>query len=78
MKAIFSNRSICQCGYSILKDDIPLGTEYDITPGTEESGTLICGGCGKHTSVTLIQVAKRFRSHGGVLPKEIFSISKPV
>lgn len=40
--------SICPCGFTLLRDEIPLGTEYTVYPDSVEENrqfTLICGGC---------------------------------
>jgi hypothetical protein len=69
--------SICPCGFPVLKEDIKLGTEYEIDPAQAERCTFICGGCGRQQSVECVWVEAR--EHGtmaGFLPKLIFEAEK--
>lgn len=61
VKAILTRLSICDCGFPLLKEDIPLGTEYNVHPHTIRKGmTYICGGCGvKQTDLEAIYVDPR-------------------
>jgi len=73
MKTVtLKRRALCQCGFTVLKEGIMIGTEYQIDPRTQGSGLLICGGCGAKLAVTLVQVAARGNVSGGNLPLEIF------
>ncbi len=54
--------SICPCGFPLLDESIPLGTEYEIDLGTlaGDRFNLMCGGCGaKHRDVPSV-VASQF------------------
>lgn len=44
---------LCSCGYDLM--DTPVGTLYRAISTSKSSGILICGGCHKRISVTLIQ-----------------------
>ena len=65
--------SVCACGYGLLKDDIPLGTVYEVDLDVEEIATLKCGGCGKIQQVVCSPVRARAGAHGGMLPNVIFT-----
>jgi len=66
-KVVLSKLSICECGFSVLKDSIPLGKEYLIHEDEKVEGILVCGGCNQRIPVMLVPVAPQ-----GVLPLEIF------
>jgi hypothetical protein len=72
MKLTLKNNNICGCGFPLLNEDIPLGTEYEIAPLIEAPGTLKCGGCGKEHRVLGVYVYHRDGTGGGFLPKSIF------
>lgn len=73
MKVKFAKYSICICGFPMLDDSVPIGTEYDIDPDNKRPITFICGGCGKWIeSVQCVYVHTRGKSHGGYLPEQIF------
>lgn len=71
VEAKTARASLCECGFSILRDEIPLGTVYRIAPETRRPGTLVCGGCGQRIRVTLVHALATGR-HAGWLPYEIF------
>lgn len=65
---ILKRRSVCPfCNYGQIKDDVPLGKQYNIVTESIEQGALICGGCHKVTILTICQVYE-----GGFLPYDIF------
>jgi hypothetical protein len=57
-KYMYVNRSVCTCGFSVLYDHIPLGTEYEVDADSVQGGyTYGCGGCGMViNNVTVIRV----------------------
>jgi hypothetical protein len=73
--------SICECGFPLLNENIPLGAKYFvdtdlITPSHPKTGyRIICGGCGKENPITAIYVYPRGESHGGMLPIDIFNLN---
>jgi hypothetical protein len=69
--------SVCPCGFPLLDESIPLGTEYRVLVDSEQGGKVICGGCGHTIQVTLIYVAKRGSARAGFMPKEIFEPLEP-
>ena len=72
-KVALKRLSICPCGHPVLKDEIPLGTEYEIDPAQTDHFTFICGGCGRHISIEGIWVESREPgTEAGFLPKLIF------
>jgi hypothetical protein len=78
MKTTLKKLSICPCGFPVLNESIPLGTEYDVEPGDIIHVTFIFGGC--HTEyhdVEAIWVNDRGTSKSGYLPKEIFKPLNP-
>lgn len=73
MRAIHAVRSICPCGESVLKDDVPIGKEYDIDPFRMEKITFICGGCHTaHENVLAVFVHAPPDGKPGYLPVAIF------
>lgn len=76
MKAKFVKHSICQCGFPVLDESVPLGTVYEVDPSDEQRLVFICGGCGKWLRVMSIWVNSRAGSCAGFLPKEIFELAK--
>lgn len=63
---------VCACGFPILSDNIPLGTEYELEPDRAMDCTLHCGGCGRQTSVPCVFVQGRDGGPSGYLPAAIF------
>lgn len=64
--------SLCPCGYTLLREDIQIGTIYEVDAANRTPGRLTCGGCGRNHFVTLVYVARRGNSKGGCLPLESF------
>ena len=64
--------SLCVCGYTLLQEEIPIGTIYFVDLGSQKPGALICGGCGRRHKVTLVHVDARRTSEAGWMPLEIF------
>ena len=77
MKAVFVRYSICICGFPILRDDVPIGAEYEVDPLNTASCTVKCGGCGKENRVVAVWVFSRAGKRAGYLPLEIFELEKP-
>lgn len=72
MKAEVVKLSICPCGFPVLNDDIPIGTEYDIDP-VQADCTFICGGCGRwHRVKGVMAKARLLGQRAGFLPLDIF------
>jgi hypothetical protein len=77
VKAVYARRAVCPCGFSLLADEIPLGTEYEVRPGHTATLSLYCGGCKKVTdTLPCIFVETRGASRGGYLPAAIFEIDE--
>lgn len=77
VEAKFVKRSICPCGHSMLRDEIPLGAVYHVDPARRQIGGLICGGCNLHTrNLLMIWAESAATGSVGFLPIEIFDISK--
>lgn len=67
--------SVCPCGFALLNDSIPLGTEYTVDSTNTASATLICGGCGNHIKVTCVWADCSSDPDGaGYIPVEIFGL----
>ena len=76
-KVTLKRLSICPCGFPVLKEDIKLGTEYEVDPAQTGRFTFICGGCGRQLSIEGIWVEPRAPgTHAGFLPKLIFESEK--
>ena len=73
MKVKTVKLSICKCGFPILAEDIPLGTEYEINPNDTAKLALICGGCSTKIPCDGVMVESRNGSRAGYLPRETFS-----
>jgi len=68
--------SICPCGFPVLKDEIGLGTEYEIDTTKLASFTFICGGCKRKHHIIGVWVAPRDGGEPGWLPRMIFEKPK--
>ena len=64
--------SICDCGFLLLKEGIPLGTEYEVDETRLHDLIFICGGCGK--TFPLLCVWVEGESSGGFLPCKLFGL----
>jgi hypothetical protein len=62
--------SICPCGFSVLKDEIQVGTVYMVDLSSIRSGfTYGCGGCKKfQTNVIVIDAAHRTPNDPTIMP----------
>ncbi len=67
--------NICECGFPVLNEGIPIGTEYCVDPESLAPVTLICGGCGKRHHIDAIWVHSRDGGRPGYLPAGIFDLS---
>ena len=75
--AKFVKYSICECGFPILSEDVPLGTVYVVHPDERECGRFRCGGCGKIIeAIPCIVAESRAGGRPGFLPAEIFEIDE--
>ena len=73
MKVKTVKKSICSCGFPTLRDDLEVGTEYELDPLRRTIVIFKCGGCWKVIpKVQAVWVETRHTSHGGYLPVEIF------
>jgi hypothetical protein len=73
MKATTKRLSICECGFLILAERIPLGTEYEINTKDKIRVKFTCGGCGRAWMTNAVWVEHRDDSHGGYLPEAVFT-----
>ena len=74
MKVKFVRYSVCECGFPVLKESIPLGTEYEVDPKRLEPCYLICGGCRRRIKIIGIWVEHSDKGQAGFLPREIFDL----
>lgn len=67
---------ICKCGFTLLHDDIKLGTKYFVNPMLLQTGAkMSCGGCRKVIPFgDAIYTYHRDGSGGHFLPIAIFNI----
>ena len=75
--ATLAKLSVCGCGFPLLNESIPIGTEYELDLKRRMCVALICGGCGK-TMRGLDAVFVHSRVHGqrdGFLPIEVFEVN---
>lgn len=77
VNAKYVRYSICECGFPILSESIPLGQLYIADPQNTKWGKFGCGGCGKIIEVHCIAV---YRVGSGMLPGylplEIFELDE--
>lgn len=78
MKATTKTLSICPCGYLVLRDNLGLGTEFEIHPEETAVGLMICGGCSKFIQVRGVFCEARGDSAAGYLPMAIFEEPKEI
>lgn len=66
--------SVCACGFPILHDSIPLGTEYLVDPDRRMMAQLTCGGCRQELQVETVWVKNRSDNLGGYIPAAVFGL----
>ena len=69
ISAIYVQRSICDCGVSVLYDSVPLGRSYQVDPASIIHGGIFCVCCGARTWCDLIQT-----HDGGWLPLPLLEL----
>jgi hypothetical protein len=78
VKAKLVKLSICDCGYNMLNDEIPLGKMYTAFPQTRRwDFTFGCGNCGKTRTVEALLVDQR-SGLPGWLPCELFELDEAI
>lgn len=66
--------SICDCGFNMLADHIPMGAEYEVDLDDRLPGfTVTCGGCGMSFPVDGIAVKER-EGTVGWMPTGLFDL----
>ena len=75
-RAKLNKLSVCKCGFSLLDENIPLGTEYKIDPADREPISIICGNCDETTRALdgVFVFARTPGQRNGYLPIEIFEL----
>jgi hypothetical protein len=71
-KVTLKRLSLCPCGFRALRDEIGLGTEYQIARDKAAPFTFQCGGCGKKQHLVAVYVAERADAAAGYLPIKLF------
>ena len=65
--------SICKCGYSVLRDSIPVGREYRLDLDSVRGGFLYqCGQCGAARRVIVVNASDSSRGGMNPLPFGLF------
>lgn len=64
-------KSLCPCGHPILREDVPLGTEYQLDMERTNWGTMVCGGCQARRPLLCVWVHPE-----GYLPLDIFELGE--
>lgn len=54
VEAVAVRRGICGCGYSLLRDEIPLGRVYRLDVDVTEPGLCFCPGCNSIHALLLV------------------------
>ena len=70
-KLVLRTKSLCTCGYKLISDDIPIGTEYEADFSDVVGGGFVCGGCKLKWDANLIWV-HRGEGDVGYLPSALF------
>jgi hypothetical protein len=63
--------SVCQCGFPLLDESIPLGTEYLINEQDRDTAIFTCGGCNKTWCIKTVYVYYNGKKQGGHMPSEV-------
>src|SRR5260370_36019598 len=71
--AVYTNKSVCSCGFPILKENVPIGRRYNVVVDTIGDGTLECGGCGATSSLPCILAEDGGSGFYKALPVAIFN-----
>jgi hypothetical protein len=75
-------RSICPCGFGVLKDEIQIGVRYRIDMNSRRRGfTYVCGGCSRvHENVEVVDATQLLNPCWFLapLPYGLFSTECPV
>lgn len=66
--------SVCSCGFPLLSENVPLGTEFEVFPHFSIPVILTCGGCKTEIPLTAIWVEARGDSAAGYMPGKIFDL----
>ena len=74
MKIKIVKLSICKCGFTLLNENVQLGTEYEINESDVCPGAVKCGGCGAIIPAQHVWTYARGGGHSGYLPREIFGL----
>jgi len=73
MKWRVAKLGLCPCGFPVLDESVPLGTEYEVTAASILPFTLICGGCGREHKIHAIWAESRYPGNRpGYLPVDLF------
>lgn len=79
VKAKLIKLAFCDCGYSLMNDDIPLGKVYTALPQTRNTlGRFGCGGCGKEYDHVEIMLFDHRSGNPGWLPVEMFEFDEAI
>lgn len=74
--AKYTNKSVCECGYTFMKEDVPLGKVYKVVPESITKLTFMCGQCyGIQYDIDCI-LASEEGGTLGYLPLAIFETEK--
>jgi len=76
VKARTIKESLCDCGFPILSENVPLGTVYKVETDSVAKGTLICGGCKKHISIRTVWASGGITYSEGIMPLELFEFDE--
>jgi hypothetical protein len=75
--ARYVKRSLCECGFPVLEESVPIGKLYLVDPNTiRDGGGIICGGCGKKLYCELIEVWDEGAGRQATLPAGILEIGE--
>lgn len=74
-RAQFARYSLCDCGFPVLAESIPLGKIYRVYPANTKTATMVCGGCGIEITGKWIYALDE-RGHPGYIPIDILEIDE--
>lgn len=64
--------SVCPCGFPLMHESVPLGTEYACEMSDRIHCEFTCGGCKKQYQFEAVWIYSRDSHHGGYAPAVAF------
>jgi hypothetical protein len=74
--AKYVKRSVCECGFPALHEDVEMGKLYLVDPATVRPGRMFCGGCRKIIDCDLIEVWDQGAGRQATMPAGLLQIGE--